>query len=287
MKKITLIGLLLSITIVFSFNIAYIPEIDTSSIGYDEVSCLNLLGDSSLFNPASLSFADKYQISFSYYDYLGLGLLNLQQLYVKQPLKNGFAGLFALQRTYSDDTDTKFDNWIYDYRFSSATKNVSVGMAIKYVTENSFYYEDETNSNVSYLSGDLGIITLLNGFSVGGLAKNIITYKFSSYAIDISPEYIFGIGYGNKVFTLEIDGGKNFNELPIWGGASSALKIGNLTLKGGGRAETDFKSYYIKDISFGASFKISNLMINYAYKYSFLTNSNFLKSNFLTFSFIW
>lgn len=287
MKKIIFLILLLGLSTVFAYNVAYIPELDTVSIGYDGVNCLNLFGDSSLFNPASLSFTRKYQISFSYYDYLNLGILNLQQLYVKQPLKNGFAGLFAIQRTYSNQPETKFDNWIYDYRFSTATKNLSIGVSLKYITENSFYYEDESNSSVSYITGDLGIITLVNGFSIGGLAKNILTYKLSSYALDISPEYIFGIGYGNDVFTMEVNGGKSFNETPIWGGVSSALKIGSVTLRAGGKIETDFKSYSLKDLSFGIKITISNLIINYAFKNAFLSKTNFLQSNFLTFSFTW
>ena len=287
MKKSILFVLLFGLSITFAYNIAYIPEIDTSSIGYDEVNCLNLFGDSSLFNPASLSFASKYQISFSYYDYLNLGILNLQQLYVKQPLKNGFAGLLAVQRTYSNQPETKFDNWIYDYRFSTATKNLSIGVSLKYITENSFYYEDESNSNVSYVTGDLGIITLTNGFSIGGLAKNILTYKLSAYALDVSPEYIFGIGYANKVFTIEANGGKSFNETPMWGGVSSALKIGNVTLMGGGKVDTDFQSYSLKDASFGIKINVFNLIINYAYKYTFLSKTNSLQSNFLTFSFMW
>jgi hypothetical protein len=195
--------------------------------------------------------------------------------------------LFAIQRTYSNQSETKFDNWIYDYRFSTATKNLSIGVSLKYITENSFYYEDESNSSVSYITGDLGIITLVNGFSIGGLAKNILTYKLSSYALDISPEYIFGIGYGNDVFTMEVNGGKSFNETPIWGGVSSALKIGSVTLRAGGKIETDFKSYSLKDLSFGIKITISNLIINYAFKNAFLSKTNFLQSNFLTFSFTW
>ncbi len=287
MKKIIIPAILLTLAISFSYNIAYIPEIDTSSIGYDNVSCVNLFGDTNLYNPATLSFAKDYKVSFSYYDYLDLGLFNLQQFYFKQPIKNGFAGLLAIQRTYSKDSNTNFDNWIYDYRFSSISNNISLGMSLKYITLSSFYYSNEASS-VSYLTGDLGIITKFGDFALGGVAKNVLTYKFNSYAIDVSPEYVFGLNYANKIFSMETSLGKNFNSPSMWGGVSLAMKIANLLLKGGITANTDFKSAHLKDAAFGMNVKISNISIDYAFKIYFShINSIYLQSNYLTFSFVW
>ncbi len=289
MKKYVMFSTLLAIAIAFSYNIAYVPEIDTSSIGYDNAAYCNPFGDTALNNPASLVFVSNYELGFSYYDYLSLGLLNLQQFYIKQPLKNGFAGLLAVQRTFSNSTEDKFDNWIYDYRFASLNKNISFGMAIKYITLSSFYYTElSTDSNVSYITADIGIIVNLNKtLYLSALAKNFLSYKLNSQAITIYPSYAFSADLKMNNFNLEASLGKEFNESSYWGGGAIGIKLSNLTLRGGMRIKTDFSTYHLKDAGFGISLKISNIVISYAFKTNLITDANSLKSNFLTFSFVW